>query len=156
MSSVFSQVRGQTIKGSTLIFCFYSSMFTTLQHLQNAVTLACKKRTSSWLSALSLQECGFALHNTTFLDALALHFGWLPSRIPSHCINESNFSIEHASSLPKVELLCNEHNKVHDLTAALLTDVCHDVKVQADLQPLNNEVFCHKTVNIQDGARLVI
>ena len=34
--------------------------------------------------------------------------------------------------------------------------MCHDVKVEPDLQPLNNEAFHHKTANIQDGARLDI
>ena len=48
------------------------------------------------------------------------------------------------------------YNQVRDLTATLLTDVCHDVKVEPDLQPLNNEAFYHKTANIQDGARLDI
>ena len=42
---------------------------------------------------------------------------------------------------------------MHDLTATLLlTEVYHDVKVELDLQPLNNEAFHHKTANIQDGA----
>ena len=35
------------------------------------------------------------------------------------------------------------------LDCHILTDVCHDVKVESDIQPLNNEVFHHKTANIQ-------
>ena len=31
--------------------------------------------------------------------------------------------------------------------------MCRDVKVEPDLQPLNNEAFHHKTVNIQDGTQ---
>ena len=76
--------------------------------------------------------------------------------MPSHCTCGSNFSIKHALSCPKGGFPSIRHNKVHDLTATLLTDVCHDVKVEPDLQPLKNEAFHHKTANIQDGARLDI
>ena len=124
--------------------------------LQKAVTLASEKGASSWLSALPLREYGFALHKTAFHDALALRYGWLPSRMPSHCTCGSKFSIEHALSCPKGGFPSIRHNEVRDLTATLLTDVCHDVKVEPDLQPLNNEAFHHKTANIQDGARLDI
>ena len=111
-----------------------------------------EKGASSWLSALPLREYGFALHKTAFHDALALRYGQLPLQMPSHCTCGSNFSIEHALSCTKGGFPSIRHNKVHDLTATLLTDVCHDVKVEPDLQPLNNGAFHHKTANIQDGA----
>ena len=114
--------------------------------MQKAVTLASEKGASSWLSALLLQEYGFALHKTAFHDALAC-YGWLASRMPSRCTCGGNFSIEHALSCPKEGFPSIRHNEVHDLTATLLTDVCHDVKVEPDLQPLNNEAFHHKTAN---------
>ena len=85
-------------------------------------------------------------------DALALCYGWLPSRLPSHCTCGSNFSIEHVLSCLKSGFPSIRHNEVRDLTATLLTNVCHDVKVEPDLQPLNNEAFHHKTANIQDGT----
>ena len=45
----------------------------------------------------------------------------------------SKFSIEHALSCPKGGFPSIRHNEVRDLTATLLTDVCHDVKVEPDL-----------------------
>jgi len=47
-------------------------------------------------------------------------------------------------------------NEVRDLTAELLTEVCHDVEVEPHLQPLNDETFHYKTTNVQDGAHLDI
>ena len=51
--------------------------------LQMAVGLAQEKGSSSWLTALPVQEHGFSLHKTAFQDALALRYGWLPTRTPS-------------------------------------------------------------------------
>ena len=61
--------------------------------LQKAVTLTSGKGASRWLSALPLQECSFTLHKTKFHNALALRYGWLPSRMPSHCTCGSNFQL---------------------------------------------------------------
>ena len=44
------------------------------------------------------------------------------------------------------------HNKICDLTASLLTEVCHNVSVEPALQSLNGENFSHCTANVDDGA----
>ena len=41
------------------------------------------------------------------------------------------------------------HNEVRDLTAKLLSEVCHNVEVEPNLHSLNNETFHYKTVNTQ-------
>jgi len=46
------------------------------------------------------------------------------------------------------------HNEVTDHAAELLSEVCHNVEVEPNLQPLNNEMSHYKTANFQDGARL--
>ena len=43
-----------------------------------------------------------------------------------------------------------------DLTANLLTEVCSDVYIEPDLQPITGEVLTGATSNAQDGARLDI
>ena len=40
------------------------------------------------------------------------------------------------------------------LTAKLLTEVCPNVAVEPDLQPLTGEALSHRTSNYEDGARL--
>ena len=48
------------------------------------------------------------------------------------------------------------HNELRDLTAHLLTEVCHDVRTEPDLQPLMGETFSHTSANSLDGTRLDI
>ena len=48
------------------------------------------------------------------------------------------------------------HNEVRDMTATLLSEVCHDVATEPTLQPISGEVLEGATANSQDGARLDI
>ncbi len=43
-----------------------------------------------------------------------------------------------------------------DLTATLLTEVCNDVCIEPNLQPITEETFRGATANTQEGARLDI
>lgn len=44
--------------------------------LQRSVRAASEKGASAWLTALPIEEHGFALHKGAFRDALALTYGW--------------------------------------------------------------------------------
>jgi len=44
------------------------------------------------------------------------------------------------------------HNEVFDLTATLLTEVCHIVATKPALQPITAETFPYSTANISDDA----
>jgi len=46
------------------------------------------------------------------------------------------------------------HNELRDLTASLLSKVCHDVCVEPPLQPLTGESLSFSTANTEAGARL--
>ena len=46
------------------------------------------------------------------------------------------------------------HNEVRDITATLLTEVCHGVMTEPHLQSLSGESLSHHSTNTQDGARL--
>ena len=46
------------------------------------------------------------------------------------------------------------HNELRDITAELLTEVCHSVGVEPILQPLTGERFSYRSANVEDGARL--
>ena len=48
------------------------------------------------------------------------------------------------------------HNEIRDVTANLLTEVCHDVVVEPDLQLLTGEALAYATSYPSDGARLYI
>ena len=66
------------------------------------------------------------------------------------------FSVEHALSCAKGGFPSIRHNEIRDLTATLLTEVCHDVCIEPELQPVTNEVLTGSTANSQAGARLDI
>ena len=44
--------------------------------------------------------------------------------------------VEHALSCPKSGFPSIRHNEVRDLTATLLSEVCHNVSFEPGLQPL--------------------
>ena len=46
------------------------------------------------------------------------------------------------------------HNEVRDITATLLTEVCHGVTTEPHLQPLSRESLSHCSAITEDGARL--
>ena len=126
------------------------------QKLQKSITLARQKGASAWLTCLPIQEHGFTLHKSAFIDAIALRYGWTPPRLPPTCSCGNNFNIEHAFSCNKGGLPSIRHNELRDLTAGLLSVVCHDVSIEPELQPITNEDFVYSTANRQDGARLDI
>ena len=103
-----------------------------------------------------IQEHGFALHKSAFLDALALRCDWPPSHLPSSCACGASFSIEHALSCWKWGFSSLRHNEIRDLTANLLIEVCSNVCVEPELQPLSGESLKNRTANTEDHARLDI
>ena len=125
-------------------------------HLQRAVDVSSEKRASSWLSALPIAEHGFALHKGAFKDALCLRYGWHPPRLPSHCVCGNQFNVEHALSCPRGGFPSIRHNEIRDITASLMSEVCHAVGTEPCLQPVNGEQFTHRTANREEGARLDI
>ena len=112
------------------------------------------KGASSWLIALPLQEHGSALHKSAFL---ALCYGCLLLMAPLFCACGSSFSVDHVLSCSKGGFPSLRHNinDVKDLTTSLLTEVCSQVIVEPELQPVSNpDEFSLATSNTQEGARL--
>ena len=101
--------------------------------LQKAIDLARERGSSSWLTSLPLKEHDFVFHKGIFVDALALRYGWIPSRTPSSCECRASFTVEHVLSFPRGGFPSIRHNEIRDITANLLTEVCHDVQVEPDL-----------------------
>ena len=82
---------------------------------------------SSWLSALPVEEHGFALHKGAFRDALFLRYGWLPSGLPVHCVCGQGFSVDHALNCSTGGYPTLRHNELCDFAAEILSEVCADV-----------------------------
>ena len=120
---------------------------------QRSMDLAQEKGASNWLTTLPIDENGFTLHKSAFCDAIALRYGWLPSNIPSTCTCGKSFTVEHALSCPLGGFPSIRHNEIRDLTANLMTEVCHNVSIEPHLQPITGETFPAMTANTKDDAR---
>ena len=84
------------------------------------------KGASTWLTVLPLTEHSLAIHKSTFCDALALLYGWTPSRLqlPSKCECSNRFIVEHVLFCAKV---ASHRSETSVITATLLTEVCSEV-----------------------------
>ena len=122
--------------------------------MQRAMTASREKGASSWLSTLPIAEHGFALHKGAFRDALCLRYGWRPPRLPSHCVCGKQLTVEHAMSCSCGGFPSIRHNEIRDITADLLSEVCHNVGAEPCLQPVTGEQMRHRTANKEDDARL--
>ena len=125
-------------------------------YVKRMISLLSEKGASSWLSALPVEEHGFALHKGAFRDALFLRYGWLPSGLPVHCVCGRGFSVDHALNCPTGGYPTLRHNELRDFTAEILSEVCADVCTEPSLQPLLGETMTNATANVEDGARLDI
>ena len=122
--------------------------------LHRSIMLSSEKGSSSWVAALPLSDHGFCLQKGAFRDALCLRYGWRPPLLPSNCVCGKLFSVEHALCCPCGGLPIVRHNELRDITAGLLTELCHSVEVEPSLQPLSGESFQYRSANVEDGARL--
>ena len=123
---------------------------------RRSLSLAGEKGASSWLTALPIENMGFTLHKRAFRDAVFLRYGWTPPFLPTNCICGKAFSVEHALSCNRGAFPIHRHNEIRDLTAELLTQVCHNVCLEPSLQKLDNEHFQLRTAITDDNARLDI
>ena len=96
----------------------------------------------------------FALHKSAFRDALCLRYGWHPSNLPLQCTCGKQFSVEHSLSCSYGGFPSIRHNELRDITAELMSEVCHNVGTEPSLQPITDEHLIHRTANKEDGARL--
>ena len=119
--------------------------------LRRCVDLAKESGSSAWLTVLPIQEHGFHLHKGDFRGALSLHYGLLPLNTAKNATVEPPF---HALVCPFGGFPTIRHNQVHDLTATLPTEVCHNVATEPSLQSVSAETFSHATANTADGAHL--
>ena len=118
--------------------------------------MASEKGASSWLSVLLIAEHGFYLHKGEFRDALRLRYNRQLNNIPRTCNCGAQFTVNHAMVCHMGEFPTIRHNEVRDMTASLLTEVCHNVATEPPLQPLSGESFNARSANTDDNARLDI
>ena len=90
----------------------------------------------------------------TNMIALCLRYGWPPPLTPSRCVYNKRFTLEHILSCPHGGFPSIRHNKIRNITAHLMSEVCHNVGIEPPLQPLSGETMSYQSANSTDGARL--
>ena len=130
------------------------SKLTTQQCRLNDINI--EQRASTWLTTLSIEDEGYMLNKQEFWDLLNIRYGWPLSRTPRTCACGSNFNIEHALTCKKGGFITLRHNRLRNITASLLKEVCHDVRIEPTLQKLTGEQFEQRTTNTSDEARLAV
>ena len=117
------------------------------------IALACEKGASSWLSALPLEQFGFALNKQEFVDAIALRYNFdIPGRSQTCVCGEINTQ-DHSLICKKGGFVSIRHNTIRDTTASLLEKVAYGVETEPRLLPVGNRTLPPGS-NISDGARL--
>ena len=107
--------------------------------LKRYVELAMEKGASSWLSVLPLDDHNFPLHKGAFKDAICLRYGWKLLNTPTKCTCGTALSTDHAIICPMGGFPSIRHNELRDVTASLLSEVCHNIATELRLQPLSGE-----------------
>lgn len=125
-------------------------------NLKKAVEVSSEKGASTWLTTLPIADHGFALHKGAFRDALCLRYSWCPEQLPSRCVCDQKFTVEHALSCSRGGFPSIRHNEVRDITAEFLTEICHGVGTEPCLQPVTDERLTQRSANREEGARLDI
>ena len=111
---------------------------------------------SSWLTTLPLKDEGYVLNKQIFWDLIRIRYGWELTRLPENCECGYKFNIEHAISCKKGGFVSIRHNSIRNITASLLKEVSHDVRIEPSIQKLTGEEFNEKTSNLKDEARVDI
>ena len=91
---------------------------------------------SSWLSAIPLEQYGFALNKAEFKDALLLRYGKELKGLPATCPCGQKYDTTHAVNCKKGGFVAIRHNKIRDYEANLLAKVYTEVETEPSLQPI--------------------
>jgi len=123
---------------------------------QRRMQMAQEVGASNWLTALPIKAKGFSLNKQEFFDALALRYGWHMDGLPQSCWCGSPFNTNHAMICKTGGFVVIRHDEVRDLTAQMLREVCHDVRVEPELLPTGGRSFTLRSVNTAEDAHLDI
>ena len=78
------------------------------------------------------------------------------SDLPSKCVCGEKYTVCHALSCKKGGFVAQRHDGVRDLLTLLIGEVCTNVEVEPQLQPLDNERFNLRSAATSPEARLDI
>ena len=119
--------------------------------MKRILELSQEKGAGSWLTTVPTKSLGFSLNKQEFRDSICLRYGWRVPNTPSHCQCGKKNDGDHALQCPNGGYVIMRHNRLRDLEAELMQEVCKDVKIEPRLLPLaNNEIV---DGNVAENAR---
>ena len=111
-----------------------------------------EKSAGLWLTARPIKSLDYDMNKQMFRDALCIRYGWRVPGTPSHCQCGKKNDIDHALQCAKGGYVIMRHNRLRDLEAELMREVCTDVQIEPRLLPIANENPVNG--NSSEGARL--
>ena len=120
--------------------------------MRRNLELAREKGAGSWLSALPIEALGYVLNRQEFRDSLCLRYGWKIPKTPLFCACGTKNDIDHALTCASGGYVIMRHNRIRDLEASILKDVCKDVKTEPELIPIGGSSV--DSTNLAEKARL--
>ena len=121
--------------------------------MKRPLEFANEKGSSLWLTAQPNPEHGFFLNKIEFKDAICLRYNWQVKGLPKHCACGKENDTDHCLTCKKGGYVNLRHNVLRDTEAALLREVCHDVRTEPGLIPVENEILSMATSQ-EENARL--
>ena len=106
---------------------------------KRVLTLAQEKGAGSWLSVPPIKSLGYTLNKQEFRDSICLRYDWKIPQTPSYCQCGIKNNIDHALSCPNGGYRIFRHDRIRDLDAEFMREVCKDVKVEPELLPLESQ-----------------
>ena len=106
-----------------------------------------EKGASLWLTILPIKDEGFQLDKQTFWGLIRIRYGYHLTCLPEKCACGAHFDLQHSLSCKKGGFVSLRHNMIRDVTASLLDEVCHDVRVEPQLFPVTGKSFNEATAD---------
>ena len=113
----------------------------------------------NWLRVIPMCQLNYFLNKQQFSDSIRLPYGWPTLGLPVSCSCGEGINVQYVMSCKRGgrEFITLRHNEVRDITAALLSDVCKDVKLEPSFLALNGkEQTMRKIAKMNDEIRLAI
>ena len=113
------------------------------------------KGASNWFNVLTLAEKGYVLNKEEFQDAMAMRYNKQILGLPSKYACGSTFDLE-LWTVKKGGFIHSRLDQLRNLEAKMLSEVCQDIEVEPQLQPLTRENMSIESANTEDSAHLAV
>ena len=113
--------------------------------MKRNLELAREKGSGSWLIALPISSLGYVLNKQELRDSLCLRYGWKIPKTPFFCHCGKQNSVDHALICKTGGYVHMRHDRIRDLEASILRDICKDVRVEPELLPVGNSTVGSST-----------